>query len=97
VSQYAAPGGHRQGDPDQGPKYKRVARNIAADIQSGVLKPGIRLLGERELAKHLGMSTGTIRNAVRQLRDDGYVYTQHGEGTFVIGPKPPAEPEPEPG
>jgi DNA-binding GntR family transcriptional regulator len=92
---YAAPDGHRRGDADKGPKYKQVASAIEADIRSGKLAPGMRLLAERVLAEQFEVSYGTVRHAVEELRDAGLVYTTHGEGTFVIGPPEPDAPQPD--
>jgi GntR family transcriptional regulator len=88
VSKYAARDGHRQDGVDEGPKYKRVASAIEADILSGELAPGMRLLPERELAREFGVSYGTVRHAAEVLRDKGLIQTRHGEGTFVIEPAP---------
>jgi DNA-binding transcriptional ArsR family regulator len=95
VSKYAAPDGHRLGGEDDGPKYERVAKAIEAEIKSGELPPGKRLLPERELMVEFGVSYGTVRHAVSVLRDRGLVQTQHGEGNFVRaapGQEPPADP-----
>jgi len=97
VSKYAAPDGHRLGGEDDGPKYERVANLIEADIKSGELPPGKRLKPERELMTEFGVSYGTVRHAVKVLRERGLIQTQHGEGNFVRGtapdPGPPADPD----
>lgn len=63
--------------------YMRVAEDIAARIQSGELVPGTRLRPERELAGHYGCAYGTIRSAMKVLRERGLIVTRHGRGTFV--------------
>jgi GntR family transcriptional regulator len=83
VSRYAAPDGHRLGGDDDGPKYERVADAIEADIRSGELPPGMRLQPERFLMAEFGVSYGTVRHAVKVLRDRGLVRTRHGEGNYV--------------
>jgi DNA-binding FadR family transcriptional regulator len=83
VSRYAAPDGHRLGGEDDGPKYERVADAIEADIKSGELPPGMRLQPERVLMAEFGVSYGTVRHAVKVLRDRGLVRTRHGEGNYV--------------
>jgi GntR family transcriptional regulator len=95
VSRYAAPDGHRLGGEDDGPKYERVADAIEADIKSGELPPGMRLQPERVLMAEFGVSYGTVRHAVKVLRDRGLVRTRHGEGNYVKAR--PADGEPEPG
>ena len=83
MSRYAAPDGHRLGGEDDGPKYERVADAIEADIKSGELPPGMRLQPERVLMAEFGVSYGTVRHAVKVLRDRGLVRTRHGEGNYV--------------
>jgi GntR family transcriptional regulator len=69
--------------------YMRVAENIASRIASKELAPGARLLGEKELAAHYGVSYGTVRHALKVLRERGLVKTIHGRGTFVAGKESP--------
>jgi DNA-binding GntR family transcriptional regulator len=64
----------------------RVARDIAARIASGELKPGARLRSGRNLAEHYEVSYGTIRRAMEVLRERGLITTIHGRGTFVSAP-----------
>lgn len=78
VSDLAATGG---GDADL--VYMRVADDITARIRSGELPPGTRLRSERELAEHYGCSYGSVRSAMKVLRDRGLIITRHGRGTFV--------------
>jgi GntR family transcriptional regulator len=102
VSRYAAPDGHRLGGEDDGPKYERVADAIEADIKSGELPPGMRLQPERVLMAEFGVSYGTVRHAVKVLRDRGLVRTRHGEGNYVKarpaaeGSEGPDVPDPDP-
>lgn len=62
----------------------RVADDIAARISSGELAPGARLRAERELAEYYEVAYGTIRHAVKVLRERGLVRTVHGQGNFII-------------
>jgi GntR family transcriptional regulator len=80
VSDLAAAGGR-----DADLVYMRVADDIAARIRSGELAPGTRLRPERELAGHYGCAYGTIRSAMKVLRERGLIITRHGRGTFVTG------------
>jgi GntR family transcriptional regulator, transcriptional repressor for pyruvate dehydrogenase complex len=63
-----------------------VADSIRRWIALGVLGPGDRLPAERDLAERLGVGRMTIRQAVRQLAEEGLVSTQRGRsgGTFVL-------------
>jgi GntR family transcriptional repressor for pyruvate dehydrogenase complex len=49
----------------------------------GQLKPGDRLMPERELARALGVSRPTVREAIRRLVTMGLLEQQQGAGTFV--------------
>jgi GntR family transcriptional regulator len=63
--------------------YMRVANDIESRIKSGELRPGARLLPERELATYYGVAYLTVRRAMKVLRERGLINTMHGRGTFV--------------
>lgn len=66
-------------------EFQRVADALAKEIRERPIPPGGRLGNERELADVYGVSAGTIRRAVQELRDRGLVVTLPGKGTFVTG------------
>ncbi|GAA1835305.1 hypothetical protein GCM10009836_12100 [Pseudonocardia ailaonensis] len=86
----AAPGTRRPA-PTVGlspiPGKDRAAREIVAslrgDIAAGRLPRGARLPGERDLARHFGVSQPTVREAVRALDLMGLVDVRHGSGVYV--------------
>ena len=51
-------------------------------------RPGERLPSEPDLARALGISRPTLRDALRALEDEGLVRRVHGSGTYVT--RPPA-------
>lgn len=67
----------------EGARYKRVADDIAGRIASGEVKSGTRLRSERDLAEYYGVAYGTIRRAMKLLRERGLIRTVHGHGTFI--------------
>ena len=62
---------------------KRVANAMRAEIASGQLKPGARLIGEVALAQRLEISRPTLREAMRILAREGLIDIKHGVGAFV--------------
>lgn len=66
--------------------YMQLADHVAARIHAGQLRPGARLSGERALAEEYGVALGTMRRAIVELRDRGYVVTLPAKGTFVTEP-----------
>lgn len=71
-------------DPDdpRRPNVK-VASSIRASILSGELEPGSRLPSVAELAMFFGVAAATIHNAIRTLRDEGFVRSRAGSGNYV--------------
>jgi GntR family transcriptional repressor for pyruvate dehydrogenase complex len=60
-----------------------VAATIASRIRSGTLHPGEQLPAERQLADSLGVSRPVVREALAQLKLDGFVESRQGVGVFV--------------
>lgn len=65
-------------------EWQRVADAVAAEIRAGRIPKGARLTGEREMAQQYGVAIGTVRRAVRDLRERGLVTTLPAKGTFVM-------------
>ena len=65
--------------------YEEVARHIQNHIFEN-LKTGDVLPPERELAKELGVSRGSVRDAIRSLELIGLLEPQQGRGTVVCEP-----------
>ncbi len=53
--------------------------------------PGQRLPSEPELAKQLGVSRATLREAMRTFESQGWLRRKQGVGTFVVHPLPALE------
>ncbi|BBF99763.1 GntR family transcriptional regulator [Pseudonocardia saturnea] len=71
---------------------KAVADHLRTLIHQGKVGPGERLPPERELAEQLGVARISLREAIRQLRAEGYVDVRRGAtgGTYVTELHQPA-------
>ena len=63
--------------------YEQVAGQVTDLVARGEFKPGDRLPPERDLAKILGVSRPTVREAMIALEIAGLVEVRVGAGTFV--------------
>jgi GntR family transcriptional regulator, transcriptional repressor for pyruvate dehydrogenase complex len=62
--------------------------SIRAMIRSGEVRPGERLPPEHELAERLGVSRGSLREAVRALSQIQVLDVRRGDGTYVTSLAP---------
>lgn len=60
-----------------------VAERIAAEIESGTLRPGDRLPSEPELARQFHVGRSSLREAIRKLHTLGVLEVVRGRGTYV--------------
>ena len=65
------------------PLWIQAVNLITSQIDSGALKPGMRLPPERELCQQLAISRVTLRKALNQLVQDGLLNASHGRGWYV--------------
>lgn len=72
---------------DQRHLYVQVIERLKEDIDSGVFKENERFPSEFELARSLGVSRATLREALRVLEEEKVIVRKHGVGTFV-NPRP---------
>src|SRR5512142_1182578 len=63
--------------------FQRLQSGLAALIQR--TPAGSRLISEPELAKQLGVSRATLREAMRTFETQGLIRRRQGAGTFVVG------------
>jgi len=66
---------------------QRIAERILGLITAEQLRPGDRLPPERELARMLGVSRPSLREALKSLQAGGHVDVRHGAGVFVAEPR----------
>jgi GntR family transcriptional repressor for pyruvate dehydrogenase complex len=65
------------------PLYEAIAERVLSHVIQSDLRPGDKLPGERELARRLGVSRTTVRQAMVALQVQGVVEVRHGGGTFL--------------
>lgn len=64
--------------------YRQIADQIRVLIKSGEFLPGARLPPERDLAKQLGVSRPSVREALIALEVEGLVEVRIGSGIYVL-------------
>jgi DNA-binding transcriptional MocR family regulator len=74
----------------QGPRYLAFVVALEADIAAGRVKPGMRLLPQRDMAQRLELSVGTISKAYAEAEQRGLITGEVGRGTFVQRRRPEA-------
>ncbi len=76
-----------------GNAFEGTVQRILEAIKLGVLDHGDRLPPERELAVRLGVGRETLRDAIRSLRQAGFVESRRGRygGTFITYRLPPPD------
>jgi DNA-binding GntR family transcriptional regulator len=67
------------------PKYTRVIDELRQRIESGEYPPGSLLPSEHQLSEEFQIARPTVVRALRVLRQDGWIETQQGKGSFVRG------------
>jgi DNA-binding GntR family transcriptional regulator len=67
------------------PKYAQVVNAIKQRIERGEYPPGTLLPSEHQLVAQFEVSRPTIVKALSSLRQDGWIDTQQGKGSFVRG------------
>jgi len=66
--------------------FQRLQADLAKLIEG--TPPGQRLLNEPELAKQMGVSRATLREAMRTFETQGLIRRRQGSGTYVVGKVP---------
>ena len=67
------------------PKYAQVVAEIKRRIEGGQYAPGSLLPSEHQLVGEFGVSRPTVVRALAALRQDGWIETEQGKGSFVRG------------
>lgn len=70
---------------DGTPIFQQILASLERDIGDGVLAPGERLPPQRVLARHLGVSLGTVTHAYEEADRRGLTVGHVGRGTYIAG------------
>jgi GntR family transcriptional regulator len=65
------------------PAYIQIKDNIVKKIRTGTWKEDQKIPSELKLMELYNVGRGTIRDAMKLIVDEGYVYIKKGVGTFV--------------
>jgi DNA-binding FadR family transcriptional regulator len=74
----------------QGNAFEETVERLLTVVKLGLVGPGERFPAERHLAAQLGISRLTLRDAIHELQEAGYVCSRRGRfgGTFVTYDRP---------
>src|SRR2546423_3627658 len=70
------------------PKYAQLIGELQRQIDSGRYPPGSLLPSEHQLSEMFQVARATVARAMQVLRQDGWIVTQQGRGSFARG-RPP--------
>ncbi len=66
------------------PQYFQLQTWLIGRIEQGIFKPSDKIPTEEELVRMTGLARATIRQAVQNLVNMGYLMRRRGLGTFVL-------------
>jgi GntR family transcriptional regulator len=75
------------------PLHRQLFLVLHDEISRGVLAPGDPLPTEHSLCEQFGVSRITVRRALADLADSGYIERRHGVGSFVREGLTPSAPQ----
>jgi GntR family transcriptional regulator len=65
------------------PLYRQVKQILVNRLRDGTWRPGVLIPSEVQIAADLGVSQGTVRKALDEMRGENLLISQQGRGTFV--------------
>lgn len=72
--------------PESSRLYRQIAEQLRGLISGGEMPAGTRLPAERDLARQLGVSRPSVREALIALEVEGWVEVRVGSGIYVQPP-----------
>jgi GntR family transcriptional regulator of arabinose operon len=67
------------------PKYKQAISHLLTQFREEPYQSGQQLPTEFDLMKQLSLSRTTVRQAIKELTEQGIVERRHGSGTYFLG------------
>lgn len=65
------------------PYYHQLKIILIREIESGSWLPEQKLPSEAEFCERFGISRTVVRQTIKELQNEGYIYTEKGKGTFI--------------
>lgn len=65
------------------PKYKVIINDIKSKILSGVYRAGDQIPTESAIQEEYKVSRHTVRKAILELSNEGFLRSEKGSGTYV--------------
>jgi GntR family transcriptional regulator len=69
------------------PYYYQLKQFIIKQIESGNWHSGQMLPYENQLCQHFDISRTVVRQTLQELKNDGYIMTKKGKGTYITEPE----------
>lgn len=69
------------------PYYHQLKIYLKSEIESGNWAPEQKLPSEAEFCDRFDISRTVVRQAIKELQNEGYLETEKGKGTFIGRPK----------
>ncbi|MEH7177591.1 GntR family transcriptional regulator [Neobacillus vireti] len=66
------------------PLYKQIKEILIRELQAAVGETGRPISTEHELIQRFHVSRAPVRQALKELADEGYVYRERAKGTFPV-------------
>ena len=69
------------------PYYYQLKQFIIKQVESGNWHSGQMLPYENQLCQHFNISRTVVRQTLQELKNDGYIMTRKGKGTYIAEPE----------
>lgn len=68
-------------------RYRQISTELGTRIREGVYPPGAQLPTEQDLSHRFRVNRHTVREALKELKNHGMIYSVRGKGNFVAASK----------